>query len=470
MCRIVNIALVLAVVAAASAYGAPVSSARTHRRAPAPHSAASSRIPHRSPNFAGSTKNAHRPTPKEVGRAAGMKIRRRMAQQSARFHRVPRQTKAEPSRIHLHRRTARPEPAHLQPPQLLLVSRTEALARVEETDARIAHRELPSIQFAQQQPVQPAPRIRPEQPVTTAAADIADADPPTLPEPSANQPPSGQSRPDQPWSTEPPSIEPASPPFETLRPIKSAANQAIERNQIDSAVTDAGQRRDAALAVQTQEASLHFSSGVMPAPLRGSLESLERQNQRLSAEGLERIEDEDDLAARIEHRLLIPVPASEALLVNGNLPANHRYCRPWTARFLADLAQAHEAAFHRPLLVSSAVRTVDYQKRLMLINGNAAPAVGDVVSPHLTGAAVDIAKDGLSRQEMAWMRRRLLILESSGKIDVEEEFQQACFHITVYSTYTPTRPPHRKAQARAGSSKTRPIKTESSAGIAAQGL
>jgi hypothetical protein len=53
---------------------------------------------------------------------------------------------------------------------------------------------------------------------------------------------------------------------------------------------------------------------------------------------------------------------------------------------------------------------------------------------------------------------------------VEEEFLQACFHITVYSSYTSTHPPHRKAQARASSSKTRPIKTESSAGIAAQGL
>jgi hypothetical protein len=66
--------------------------------------------------------------------------------------------------------------------------------------------------------------------------------------------------------------------------------------------------------------------------------------------------------------------------------------------------------------------------------------MGDVVSPHLTGAAVDIAKDGLSRQEMAWMRRRLLILESSGKIDVEEEFQQACFHITVYRSYAASPP------------------------------
>jgi hypothetical protein len=196
-------------------------------------------------------------------------------------------------------------------------------------------------------------------------------------------------------------------------------------------------------AEDTEEASLAIPHGAMPAPLRGSLESLERQNTRLEAEGLERIEDEDDLASRIAHGLLVPVPVSSALSVNEALPPNHRYCRPWTARFLADLAREHQAAFHRPLEVSSAVRTVEYQRRLMHINGNAAPAEGDIVSPHLTGATIDIAKQGLSREEMAWMRRRLLALESEGKIDVEEEFRQSCFHITVYSNYDPARPARR---------------------------
>ena len=177
----------------------------------------------------------------------------------------------------------------------------------------------------------------------------------------------------------------------------------------------------------------------MPAPLRGSLASLERQNDRLDAEGLERIDNEVDLAARIADKLLVPIPASSALTVNAELEENHRYCRPWTAKFLADLARAHEAAFHRSIEVSSAVRTVEYQKRLMETNGNAAPAEGDLVSPHLTGATIDIAKSGLSRGEIAWMRRRLAELEAAGKIDVEEEFKQACFHITVYKNYVPGR-------------------------------
>ena len=173
-------------------------------------------------------------------------------------------------------------------------------------------------------------------------------------------------------------------------------------------------------------------------PLKGSLESLMRQNEMADAEGLERILDEDDLANRIYEKLLVPVPASSALTVSESLTENHRYCRPWTAAFLKDLARAHETKFGHPVFVSSAVRTVEYQKKLMHHNGNAAAAEGDVVSPHLTGATIDIAKKGMSRQELLWMRDWLLPLQTKGIIDVEEEFRQSCFHITVYKAYLPT--------------------------------
>ena len=178
----------------------------------------------------------------------------------------------------------------------------------------------------------------------------------------------------------------------------------------------------------------------MPPPLRGSYASLERQNEKTENDNLERIEDDDDLADRIARNMLVPVPASASLIVNGKLPENYRYCRQWTAHFLTDLARAHAASFHRPLEVSSAVRTVEYQKRLMQTNGNATAAEGEIASPHLTGATIDIVKHGMSRQEMGWMRSRLLRLQQAGMIDVEEEFQQACFHITVYKSYLPLKP------------------------------
>jgi hypothetical protein len=154
--------------------------------------------------------------------------------------------------------------------------------------------------------------------------------------------------------------------------------------------------------------------------------------------------------------MLVPVPVSSSLAINSSLPENRRYCRPWTASFLADLSRAHDALFHAPLMVTSAVRTVAYQKQLERVNGNAAAAEGDIASPHLTGATIDIAKQGLSRQQIAWMRDRLLALQDAGKIDVEEEFQQACFHITVYKSYVPLKQP-RKTTVETASSAALPV-------------
>ncbi|MDR3752240.1 MAG: DUF5715 family protein [Terracidiphilus sp.] len=262
----------------------------------------------------------------------------------------------------------------------------------------------------------------------------------------------------------------ASPVF-LSRPAQ-AEEPAPEELQQPAAKTPDAKTPDAKTPnAKTEQASLRVPLRANPAPLRGSHESLERQNARLDADGLERIEDESDLADRIDRKLLVPIPASSALAVNAELSATHRYCRPWTALFLADLARAHNAAFHRPLEVSSAVRTMEYQKRLMEINGNAAPAEGDIVSPHLTGATIDIAKDGLSRKELAWMRSRLLALEAADKIDVEEEFRQACFHITVYKSYTPPSTPRPATQAGSGSAGTKRHKAADHSGaVAAQGL
>ena len=196
-------------------------------------------------------------------------------------------------------------------------------------------------------------------------------------------------------------------------------------------------------APEASAASLFGGKIVAMAPLRGSLESLVRQNQRTDADNLERILNAADLHDRIAQGVLVPVPTSSGLTVNADLPAARRYCRPWTADFLTDLSRAYDARFHSSLEVSSAVRTVEYQKHLMRTNGNAAPAEGDIASPHLTGATIDITKSGLTRREVYWMRNRLKTLQSQGKIDVEEEFHQACFHITVYRSYAGAGAPHK---------------------------
>ena len=202
-----------------------------------------------------------------------------------------------------------------------------------------------------------------------------------------------------------------------------------------------GSRHHAKLAPESRTVSETIDPEPMVnmhvAPMVGSHESLVRQNERTEADGLSRIEDDAELNELRREKALVAVPVNASLRINEGLPVNRRYCRPWTAKFLIDLARAHATRFHRPLQVNSAVRTVAYQRRLIEINGNAAPAEGDIASPHLSGATIDIAKKGLSMSEVAWMRGYLLPLQMAGKLDVEEEFYQSCFHITVYKSYVP---------------------------------
>ncbi len=175
----------------------------------------------------------------------------------------------------------------------------------------------------------------------------------------------------------------------------------------------------------------------IPAPLRGSHDVLVHQNIIADVEGLGRIQNDEQIREMLAERSLVALPVGATLRVDPRLPVNRRYCRPWTADFLTNLARAHEFLFYRPIQVNSAVRTVQFQQHLERVNGNAAPASGDTASPHLTGQAVDIGKKGMSRREIAWMRAYLGELQDAGKLDVEEEFQQSCFHISVYQTYEP---------------------------------
>ena len=186
---------------------------------------------------------------------------------------------------------------------------------------------------------------------------------------------------------------------------------------------------------------------IVPRALKGSHEILLHQNEVADSEGLDRIQDDEDILDLRRQSLLVPIPTSRSLLVDDRLPTDRRFCRPWAAQFLATMAHAYYTRFHTPLQVNSAVRTVEFQQQLLRTNGNAAPAEGDTASPHLTGQAIDIAKHGLTLTQIAWLRAYLQPLIQQSKIDVEEEFQQACFHISVYKKYLPPTPRRSLASA-----------------------
>jgi uncharacterized protein YcbK (DUF882 family) len=204
--------------------------------------------------------------------------------------------------------------------------------------------------------------------------------------------------------------------------------------------TDAGEERSVPGLMPTLRiSSLKNASGrlAVPAPLYGSREILLHQNEMADRDGLDRVQDEADLLDLRRKKQLVALPVNSTMQIDERLPEDRRYTRPWTAEFLEVLSRDFFATFHQPLQVTSAVRTVEIQKKLERTNGNAAPSEGETASPHLTGEAVDIAKHGLSLTEVAWMRAYLEPLMGAGKIDVEEEFRQACFHVSVYRSYLP---------------------------------
>jgi hypothetical protein len=170
-------------------------------------------------------------------------------------------------------------------------------------------------------------------------------------------------------------------------------------------------------------------------PIKGSRESLLRQNQRVAEDGLQRIQDDAQLEELTRNGQLVSLPLDRFVTADPSLPLGRRYCRPWTRAFVEDIGQNFYANFRSGLKVTSAVRTADYQHYLRRRNHNAAAEDGDAASPHLTGATIDIAKSGMNRRQLNWARDYLLRLQTSGLLDAEEEFRKRVFHITVYKDY-----------------------------------
>jgi hypothetical protein len=224
-------------------------------------------------------------------------------------------------------------------------------------------------------------------------------------------------------------------------PLGADRRNSAGSESLDAAAdVNAPSRQELTAEVEQPEVLLgRYRNGrlIVPRPLKGSHEILVHQNVMADDEGLLRVQDDDDLRRMRATRQLVDLPESASLHMNPELGMDRRCARPWTVRFASDLAHAYYARFHQPLQVNSAVRTVAYQVRLRRVNGNAAGIDGESASPHLTGEALDFGKHGMSVEEIAWMRTYLLPLMQSGKLDVEEEFQQACFHISVYRNYQP---------------------------------
>ena len=173
----------------------------------------------------------------------------------------------------------------------------------------------------------------------------------------------------------------------------------------------------------------------VPVLLRGSHDSLLRQNEEIDRLKLARIQDDVELQQLIDTGDLVALPTDRYVRVDPRLDSNRRYCRTWTRDFLADLGEAYYKEFHQSIQVNSAVRTVDQQEHLIRHNRNAAPAEGPTASSHLAGLTIDIAKHGMTRRQHKWMEDYLVRMRDLGLVEVAEERKQACFHVMVSEKY-----------------------------------
>jgi Family of unknown function (DUF5715) len=173
---------------------------------------------------------------------------------------------------------------------------------------------------------------------------------------------------------------------------------------------------------------------IIPA-LRGSRDSLLKQNEEIDRTGLPRIQDDEQLEQLKAVGYLVPVSESKFVRFDSALADERRYCRPWTLAFVEDLGRDYYEKFKAPIQVNSAVRTVEQQRKLRRHNGNAAPETGETASSHLAGITVDIGKRGMSRKQHKWVANYLAKLKADGIIEPEEERRQPVFHVMVSNRY-----------------------------------
>jgi hypothetical protein len=163
----------------------------------------------------------------------------------------------------------------------------------------------------------------------------------------------------------------------------------------------------------------------------GNTGSMVRQNQEIDHLNLPRIVNNEQLHQLISQGELVRIPENETLTTT--ISEDRKYVRPWVRYFIQDMAAGFFSNFNKPLVIDSAVRTVEQQAKLIRTNRFAAPAYGILPSSHLAGITVDIAKRRYSPKERRWIVSYLKSMKDKGLIEAVEE--PVCFHVMVREMY-----------------------------------
>jgi len=188
-----------------------------------------------------------------------------------------------------------------------------------------------------------------------------------------------------------------------------------------------------------------------PPELKGSPDKLAEQNRLADDYDLSRMNSAAVIRRMVKSGYLVQIPRrGYGYYVDRRLGRGYArrdvlyYARPWVKKFLVREGEHFADRFDGARFkVSSLVRTEGYQERLKARNVNAAPGDDDDTrSPHLTGAAVDISKKGMSARQLAWMRNHLVALQELGWVIATEEMATNSFHVFVRPGFgKATKPP-----------------------------
>ncbi len=222
---------------------------------------------------------------------------------------------------------------------------------------------------------------------------------------------------------------------ETLARIARRYHTTVERLRTLNPRAGAARLRPGRLLMLPALGRLHRGRLETPAPLLAPVGSLVGENRAADRDDLSRMRDGGMVRRFVDVGLLVPLPAETATYRIPDVPAALRVARPWTKRFIEQLAAALHGLFGGRAKITSLTRTVARQRILGRTNVNAAPASGAEASTHLTGATFDLSKRPLSSREVAWTRLVLRRLARRRLVHAVEEFRQPHFHVMVRRAY-----------------------------------
>ncbi|HEX6941084.1 MAG TPA: DUF5715 family protein [Longimicrobiales bacterium] len=163
---------------------------------------------------------------------------------------------------------------------------------------------------------------------------------------------------------------------------------------------------------------LHLGSSAAGAQsLRGSPESLSRQNRQARAHDFSYLDRPSEVRRFVADGILVPMEDNADLRLRQ---VSYPYTRPAVKLFLERLARQYREACGEPLIVTSLIRPSAAQP------GNASTR-----SVHPTGMAADLRRT-TNRRCRQWLENTLLFMEARGLIEATYEHRPPHYHVAVF--------------------------------------